>query len=338
MKYSKVLILLCVLPIITGSCAQTGQDDFVLVFGSCNNQDLVNHLWPSILEQRPDLWVWGGDNIYSDTYDPNKMWSNYEKQSKDTAYAELMGSVPIMATWDDHDYGKNDAGAEYQMKKTSQQLFLDFLQVDKDDVRRKREGIYSSRLFTTKKGSINVIILDTRYFRTPLTEDKDSKKRFKPNPVGQGTILGDVQWKWLEAVLKESKADFNVVVSSIQLLSSEHGFETWGNFPHEQDRFYDILQDSEAKNVIVLSGDRHVSEFSKKEMEGLMYPLIDFTSSGLTHAYQNFKGEPNQYRIGEVVFTESFGVLRFDLEKKEVQMEMRGKDNVLLQKIRQVYE
>lgn len=53
-------------------------------------------------------------------------------------------------------------------------------------------------------------------------------KRFQPNTYGQGSMLGDAQWKWLELELKKSKADFNLIVSSVQILSAEHGFETWG--------------------------------------------------------------------------------------------------------------
>jgi alkaline phosphatase D len=39
-------------------------------------------------------------------------------------------------------------------------------------------------------------------------------------------MLGVTQWAWLEKELTISKADFNVIMSSVQLLSAEHGFET----------------------------------------------------------------------------------------------------------------
>ena len=83
--------------------------------------------------------------------------------------------------------------------------------------------------------------------------------------------------------------------------------------------------------MILLSGDRHISEFSKTQVEGLDYPLMDFTSSGLTHTYEEFSGEPNQYRVGEVVKYKSFGLLKFDFSNKKVLLEMRGKRNKLQQ-------
>ena len=50
------------------------------------------------------------------------------------------------------------------------------------------------------------------------------------------------------------------------------------------------------------------------------YPLIDFTSSGLTHSYTDFSGEYNPYRVGDVVFDKSFGLLQFNFKTKEVAM------------------
>jgi hypothetical protein len=44
-----------------------------------------------------------------------------------------------LATWDDHDYGLNDAGTEYPHKKVSQEMFLDFFGVPPDSPRRRPE-------------------------------------------------------------------------------------------------------------------------------------------------------------------------------------------------------
>jgi alkaline phosphatase D len=311
--------------------------DYIVAFGSCNKQDKPNVLWKPILAHKPDIWIWGGDNIYSDTYDMKKLESDYKVQLANKDYQELVSSTKILGTWDDHDYGLNDGGLEFKMKKESQQKFLDFFGVSQTDARRKREGVYHSELIQHEKGDIKIIILDTRYFRTALTEDTLTKKRFTPNAYGEGTILGDTQWQWLENELENSKADFNIIVSSIQFLSNEHGFESWGNFPHEVDRLKTLIAASKAKGVLILSGDRHISEFSKTKVEGLDYDLVDFTSSGLTHAYSKFSGETNPYRVGEVVSEISFGLLKFDFENHKIHMEIRGKDDVKLRELEQRY-
>ncbi|MDO6425089.1 alkaline phosphatase D family protein, partial [Saccharophagus degradans] len=75
------------------------------------------------------------------------------------------------------------------------------------------------------------------------------------------TILGEEQWNWLNLELKNSTANFNVVMSSIQVIPAEHPYEKWGNFPNERERLFGVIAGSKAKNVIILS--RYVGLFDK---------------------------------------------------------------------------
>ena len=320
------------------SMSKTENADFVLAFGSCNRTDLPNLLWDDILNIKPNVWVWGGDNVYADTDDMVALRAMYTKQNQNKEYRKLIENTEIIGTWDDHDYGLNDGGVEFEAKAESQHEFLNFMNISKDSPLRNQEGVYSSTKYNLEKGSVNIIILDTRYFRTAITLDTVTEKRVKPNEYGVGTILGEIQWAWLENQLNQSSADFNIIVSSVQVLSNEHGFEAWGNFPHEADRLEKLISSSKAEGVIILSGDRHISEFSQTQIDGMNYPLIDFTSSGLTHAYKGFTGEPNPYRVGDVVFTESFGTLEFDFSSKKVDFKIIGNNGVVLQKLEQSYQ
>lgn len=317
---------------------KTDIDDFVISFASCSNQHIPNLMWGPILSNDPDVFIWGGDIIYSDTYDMKVMKDSYQKMKSDSAYSSFRKKVPVSGTWDDHDYGINDGGAEYIKKDSVQQLFLDFFDVDDKDPRRQQRGIYNAELFQIGETSINIIILDTRYFRSELTKDPEGIKRYIPSSSGNSTMLGKEQWGWLERELSNSKADFNIIMSSIQFLSSEHGFETWGNMPAEADKMRDLLLKTKAKRVIILSGDRHIAEISKEDIKGLTYPLIDFTSSGMTHSYDSFTDEDNVHRISEVISDKNFGILRFDLKKMVVKMEIRGEENHLFQSFSQKYE
>jgi alkaline phosphatase D len=311
--------------------------EITIAFGSCNKLNLENLLWDDIRNSKPLLWIWGGDIIYADSDDVSEIRTMYDAQNKVPGYKKLKKNTQVIGTWDDHDYGLNDGGSEFTSKKQSQQAFLDFMDVPADHPRRIQEGVYFAYNYNGSLGKIKIIVLDTRYFRTTLTPDTETEQRYKPNPYGEGTLLGETQWKWLSNELSTSEADFNLVVSSIQFLSNEHGFECWGNFPHEVDRFKQLLVDSQAKGVIVLSGDRHISEFSKIDIPGLSYPLIDFTSSGLTHAYANFSGEPNPYRLGNVVAKESFGLIKLNMITKEVQLQIIENNGVVPLEIRQNY-
>ncbi|GGX23224.1 alkaline phosphatase D family protein [Aquimarina muelleri] len=316
---------------------EKGNEDFIIAFGSCNKQNSRQPFWKEILKNNPNVFIWGGDNIYSDTDDMDIMKNNYTIQNTNLDYQKLKKTIPILGTWDDHDYGLNDGGVEWRRKKESQQLFLDFLGVSAEDPKRAQEGVYSSKIFEVEKGSIKVIVLDTRYFRSSLKKSEIKGKRYEPHQNEEGTVLGEKQWKWLEKELESNYSDFVIIVSSIQFLSSEHGFETWGNFPSEVERLKNILVDKAVRNAIILSGDRHISEFSMTNVKGLTYPLLDFTSSGLTHSYSNYNGESNKYRIGNVIAVPSFGVLNFDLDSYVVTMQIRGENNVVLQEFKKQY-
>ncbi len=332
MKYF-YLLLLCAFTLL--GCVK--KNKFVLAFGSCNNQNVENNLWTPILSHNPALFIWGGDIIYSDTEDMKFMTKNYNKMKRDPSYVSFKNQIPILGTWDDHDYGLNDGGANYSQKDSVQQIFLDFFDVPSDDPRRKQQGVYFTKEYKVSDSSIKIIILDTRYFRSDLSKDPTGEKRYIPNESGEITMLGKTQWKWLETELINSKAQFNIIMSSIQFLSYEHGFESWGNMPKEVKKMEDILTKSKARGIIILSGDRHIAEISKANVPGMTYPLIDFTSSGMTHSYDSFKGESNPYRVSEVVSKKNFGILRIDLTNNLVKMEIRGENNVLFQSYIQKY-
>ncbi|WP_420400251.1 alkaline phosphatase D family protein [Flagellimonas sp.] len=319
------------------SPGENSSPTFRITFGSCNKQDMDNPFWDDILDLDPQLWIWGGDNIYADTDDMELLKSMYDKQNKVEGYAVLKSKIPVIGTWDDHDYGLNDGGEEFIMKDGSQEQFLDFMGVAPESERRARKGIYAAHTYEIPAGKIKVMVLDTRYFRSRLEKDPNPERRYMPNIKDDATILGDAQWKWLQNELQSTGADFNLIVTSIQFLAREHGFEGWGNFPKEIERMNQLISNSKAKGVMILSGDRHISEFSKTQLEGMTYPLIDFTSSGLTHSYSNFESEPNHFRVGSVTSVPSFGLIELNLVTREAKLKIMGENGLVHQEIKQQY-
>ncbi|MDX1462326.1 MAG: alkaline phosphatase D family protein [Marinirhabdus sp.] len=309
-----------------------------VVFVSCNDQDRPQPLWKPIANNIPAVFVWGGDNIYADTENMDKMANDYQKLLQHPDYAEINRETIVLGTWDDHDYGKNDAGKEWPYKEEAKQLLLDFLGYHESDSIRKRPGVYHSRTITMEAGSVKFILLDTRTFRTPLKESTIPGHRYMAWPeTHKGTILGEAQWKWLEDELADDTADFTVLVSSIQFLSDDHGWEKWGNFPSEVKKMYALLKHAKAQNILMLSGDRHMAEISVNTAAGLPYPLVDFTSSGLTHTWIDSETEANEYRVSNVVKQLNFGRLKFDFENEKVRFEIRGADDFLYEAFVQNY-
>jgi len=107
--------------------------------------------------------------------------------------------------------------------------------------------------------------------------------------------------------------------------------------PLEIERMKNLILKYKPQGVIFLSGDRHLAEFSSLKLDGLEYPLIDFTSSGMTHSWSSFTEESNVNRMSDVVTEKNFGILSFDFQKNTVNMEIRGEENKLLQSISQKY-
>ncbi|MCC9168921.1 alkaline phosphatase family protein [Pontibacter sp. XAAS-A31] len=319
----KYLFSLMLILSLGTAVAQT-REEFVMAFGSCNRQNLPQPMWKAISKEQPDLWIWLGDNIYGDSDDMSVLKAKYETQANQEGYRKLTAEVPVIGTWDDHDYGRNDAGKEYPHKRESQQLALDFLKEPANSPRRKQEGIYAAYDYKLKNKTVKVILLDVRYHQDGL--QKDSVKAYIPNT--QGDILGEAQWKWLEKQLKESKADAHIIGSGIQFIPDQHPYEKWANFPAARKRLFDLLAKTKPKGAMLVSGDRHIGEFSKMEVEGLGYPVYEITSSGLTHSSTNNTSEYNPYRIGPLVNQKHFGVFTFQEKANtfSVEVELKGED------------
>lgn len=269
-----------------------------IAFGSCNDQDRPQPLWRHILAAEPQLWIWTGDNIYGDSHDMSVMAAKYAQLQRQPDYARLAQRVPIIGVWDDHDYGLNDGGREFAQRAASQQLALDFLGEPPDGPRRAREGLYAAYSYGPAGRRVKVVLLDTRYFRDPLP------------PRGQtspGDILGEGQWRWLEAELRDSDAQLHFIVSSIQVLPQDHRFEKWANFPRARERLLDMLASLRVPGAILISGDRHIAELSRLDDPRIGYPLYELTASGLTHTWSEEWKEENRYRVGAMLMDLNYG-------------------------------
>lgn len=306
-------------------------DTLTIAFGSCNKQDEPQPLWDDIIAHQPDVFLFLGDNIYGDTEDMQVMKGKYDMQYAHPEYARLRAKTRIVGVWDDHDYGKNDAGKEFATKEESQQLFLDFFDIPMDSPLRTREGVYSANTVKVGDHAVKIILLDARYHRDKLKRENGV---YQPNK--SGTILGKEQWKWLAKELSDKDISLYIIASGIQFIPEDHRFEKWVNFPNERQNLFDLIASSEAKGALLLSGDRHIAEISTMDWNGLPYPLVDFTSSGMTHTWTDVPEEYNRHREGEIIAALNYGLLNLSTDKAgnlQVNGEIRGdKQKLLLKK------
>ncbi len=205
-----------------------------LALGSCIRQNKPAPIWDAVLAYRPEVFLLLGDNVYADTRDPQEMLKTYAALDGQEGFQRLRASSRLLAVWDDHDYGENDAGAEYPMKAQSQRMFCDFFGVPADSRRRSQAGNYDAVTLGPPGRRVQFILLDTRSFRSPLAKNPKGKPAqrgpYAPSEDPAQSVLGDEQWRWLEAQLREP-AQWRLIASSIQFASTEHGWETWGSIP-----------------------------------------------------------------------------------------------------------
>jgi alkaline phosphatase D len=307
-----------------------------IAFGSCADQSRPQPVWDPVLAGRNDLFIFLGDNIYGDSRDMAVLRAKYGELAAIPGFAKLRETTPIVAVWDDHDFGENDAGGEFPQKEASRRLFLDFWNEPANSPRRERDGVYASYVFGPPGQRVQVILPDMRYNRGPLLPldlggadyEAWGQKRvaaglempgpYVRNPDRRATMLGERQWAWLERQL-EVPAELRLFGSSLQVLADFTGWESWANFARDRDRLFDAIRRKRANGVLFLSGDIHYAELSKLDVN-VPYTLWDLTSSGLTEEWK--VPTPNANRASEVVSDANFGFIDIDWKGADTGLEL----------------
>lgn len=283
-----------------------------VAFGSCLHQSQPLPILDVIVNRSPQLMLMVGDNVYADAEDEATLREAYEALGQREEFQRLRAAAPMLATWDDHDYGRDDAGSEYPLREASQRIMLDFFGEPASSPRRGRPGIYDAHVLGPEGRRVQVILLDTRYFRSPLRRGAASGRHPRSDDP-HDTMLGAAQWAWLGEQLRRP-AELRLLVSSVQVVADEHDFERWDALPHERARLLSLVGETGAEGVVVLSGDRHRAELSVLEGSAVGYPLYDLTSSSLNRP-QGGSAESNRHRVGPLLGAANFGSVEVDWDE-----------------------
>lgn len=304
-----------------------GQPIDNLMFGSCLVPARPHPALTVAAEAEPDLFLFLGDNVYADTTNPQEMRAHYLRLSRSEAFQRLTRTARVHAVWDDHDYGRNDAGADFPAREMAEAVFEEFW-IGSVPPRESVPGTYGSATLGTGEDGVRIILLDTRYFRSPLRRGRTEpgKGPYVPDDSPEATLLGDAQWQWLEQEMSEP-AGLRIIVSSIQVLAEHHGYESWANFPREKRRLLSLIHQAGVEKTLILSGDRHFAEISAATLspEGDALPLsesqgpylIDVTSSGINRRYPVDRPTDNMFRIGDYYLEHNVGQLLFSASETE---------------------
>ena len=318
---------------LAASVAAQGQPVSRIAFGSCSDQARPQPIWRAVRAWQPEFFIFAGDNVYGgvrrhDLAELQEAYAAAKQHAEFTGF--IAGQQHHTAIWDDHDFGVNDGGVENPFKQEAKEAFLEFWRVPDDDIRRRRDGLYHHLTLGPTGQRVQIILLDTRWFRSPLrmtdARGAPGRERYLPDDDPAKTILGEAQWAWLRACLQEP-AELRLIVSSIQVLAEGHGWEKWGNFPHERKRLYELIASTRARGVVFLSGDRHIGALYR-ESQGTPYPLTEITSSGINRSFPNAR-EQGPNRLGELYPRVNFGTVELDWQNKRVTLALRDEDGAV---------
>ena len=176
-------------------------------------------------------------------------------------------------------------------------------------------------MFNMSNGTtVSIIMPDLRFFREPLQfcEHGEYAPREKCYCPTNRSLLGDVQWAWLEdAVNRSQRSDaLTIIASSTQFGHAANGYESWTNFPRDRARLRALL---DPRKSLVISGDVHWGEIS------VLDGLVDVTSSGFSEV--DLDVLPNANRVGNAVPQRNYGLI--DLENRTVSIYGVGHERLL---------
>jgi alkaline phosphatase D len=309
---------------------------------SCSNEERAQPAFDAVRAAQPDLVVMAGDNVYGSWAPEDPLLSelrfSYFRQLRQPQFVNLVSSTPVIPIWDDHDFGKNDGGGDFEGKTVAQAMFARFWRIPADDPRTRREGLYTSAQFGGAEERVQIIVLDARFFRSPLATLPDIGEarpfgRYTDSPDPAATVLGAAQWRWLEGELRKP-ARLRFIVSSYQVVVDGHNFERWGNFPAERERLFRLIRETQARGVVFLSGDRHLGAIYRRE-GAAAYPLFELTGSAInmpTPLREGRTEEPGPQRLFAPTREENFGFVEIDWAARTLALQVRDAKGAIAQR------
>lgn len=233
--------------------------------------------WVQLSKDRPDLLFLIGDNVYADHLsllqkreaDPEQLWNRYVETRNEVAFFKFKRLIPTLATWDDHDYGKNDGDRTYPYREISMDILMSFFPQESRVSSSLTPGPGVASLF--RAFGQNFFLLDGRTFRTE-------------SGAKESTHWGLDQEKWILEMAGRYPTP-TWLFNGSQFFGAYHGKESVeGQHLESLQRLQKGLR--RLPQVFVLgSGDVHFSEAMQIEKDWLGYPTLELTSSSIQGWY-----------------------------------------------------
>lgn len=222
----------------------------------------------------------------------------YALYRSDAALRELHATVPMIATWDDHEVQDNYAGHppggglppadrySAARRRAGYRAFFESMPFFPSGTSR----IYRALPFGR---TVDLIMLDQRQYR----DDQ---------PCGDTTVapcagfdaprafLGATQLAWAKQRLQTSPAAWKVIGNEVMIMNTEVlggayiGFDSWQGYPAEREELLGHIKAKAIKDVVFVTGDIHTfiagdvrTQLSRGESVALEFVGGSITSAGL---------------------------------------------------------
>jgi len=255
-----------------------------IAFGSCSKDSRHPYVpvWEAMAAEQPDMSIWVGDNSYFmigegnySTTGPVGDWNSMEQMmsrhmvTRTNRYLQnLLRTTPMYGIWDDHDYGPNNADREFELKEEALNVFKHVWANPYFGI-PSTPGIFSK----FRRGPAEIFLMDDRYHKYVKTNDHPDVSDDDAEIWGQG------QLEWLMTELKRSKAAVKIIANGTQIISKDgRGEGHFNEAPKEIQKLLDFLKKNKIGGVVVLSGDRHITEVLRLDQDGGP-DIVEFTSS-----------------------------------------------------------
>lgn len=233
-----------------------------------------------------------GDKVLNDKSVLDAFRSKYNRVFG-RSYQSLTTNIPMMAMWDDHDFGEDNSDGTYPYKHQARQAFVENFPANpyEDD----NAGLY----YRFSVADVDILVLDTRWYRSPM-QNEDNQNKF---------MLGKKQLAWLLKNLKNSKSKIKIVFSSVPLndyggdtSSNRSGYDSWVGYQHERSQVLSFIKTNNIEGVLFFSGDQHYPSAHILNKKSSLQPVtqnakyVEYQLADLGTSVLDFSASPLSYK------------------------------------------
>ncbi|OEU14373.1 hypothetical protein FRACYDRAFT_240914 [Fragilariopsis cylindrus CCMP1102] len=250
-----------------------GSSKFDYVLTSCMNHRAFKNqiVWEEISKvlggRYPDFTMLAGDTVYlqegvdvtdEDGVIYDRVWFRNQEQRNEPHFANFISNTPIYSTWNDHEYGSNNANYDQKGKENSIRAWEDLWPNPGFGDDNTDDGVYYSYYW----GDVHYIVTDDHWYRNPVTNNR----------------LGTKQTEWIRQELINSRGIFKIIVIGSDIMQRD-----WDS---DLTNIGDIVRENSINGVIFHAGDIHRNEYRRVETGGFPYPVTQITSSGIAKVWR----------------------------------------------------